>query len=105
MLYIDTDLNAFFTPGIILYAKSTLGVSRLNQDARKLIKLPQATYDALIGLILSDLHISRRSPTSNARLSFAQSGKTEKEEFFALVFLVRRRSSILSKELVLEHVG
>lgn len=75
-----------FLPGLVLNAKSTLGVTRLNQSARKLIALPQEVFDALIGLMLSDLHAARRSPTSNARLFFAQSGKPEKSEFFNNVF-------------------
>lgn len=75
-----------FLPGLVLNAKSTLGVTRLSQAERKLITLPQHVFDALIGLILSDLHASRRSPTSNVRLSFSQSGKPEKSEFFSNVF-------------------
>lgn len=36
-------------------------------------------------MMLSDGHISQRSPKSNARFVFAQSGKPEKREYFNLV--------------------
>jgi LAGLIDADG DNA endonuclease family len=51
-----------------------------------LISIPQSVFDKLIGLLLSDLHIARRSEIQNARLLFAQSGKPEKFEFFMNVF-------------------
>lgn len=36
----------------------------------------------LVGLLLSDGHISKRGLNQNARFHFSQSGKTEKTEFF-----------------------
>ncbi len=51
---------------------------RLSQKERADIKITQFTTDILIGLLLSDLHISLRSLNQNPRLILAQSGKPEK---------------------------
>lgn len=75
-----------YFPTLIYLAKSTLGTTRLSAAARKLITIPQHVFNCLVGLILSDLCVSRRTPSSNARLSFGQSGKLAKSEFFWLVF-------------------
>nr|YP_009486086.1 hypothetical protein [Cantharellus lutescens]AWA82210.1 hypothetical protein [Cantharellus lutescens] len=58
----------------------------LSKKERADIKITQFTTDILIGLLLSDLHISLRSLNQNPRLFFAQSGKPEKFEFFMNVF-------------------
>jgi hypothetical protein len=58
----------------------------LSVAQRKLIVLSQLASDALIGILLSDGHLSRRSVTANTRFMFAQSGKLEKREYFQLVF-------------------
>lgn len=40
----------------------------------------------MVGIMLSDGHIARRSLTSNPRFVFSQSGKKEKRPYFLLVF-------------------
>ena len=39
----------------------------------------------LTGIMLSDGHIQQRTPTSNARFIFSQSGKIEKREYFNFI--------------------
>lgn len=48
--------------------------------------LPSYGFNCLIGLILSDLHVARRSPTGNSRLAFTQTAKLYHRGFFELVF-------------------
>ena len=58
----------------------------MSASERKAIVLDQIAVDALIGILLSDGHLNRRSPTGNTRFMFAQSGKPEKHAYFQLVF-------------------
>src|ERR1700679_1458186 len=81
MTYLILFLHAFY----IFSAKTTKGIKRLSKKERKNIKIDNNTYEALTGMMLRDGHISQRSPKSNARFVFAQSGKPEKREYFNLV--------------------
>lgn len=61
---------------------STKGQQRLSAKDRNTIKIPWITFRGLYGLMLSDLHASQRSPTSNTRLSIGLSTKTEASRAF-----------------------
>lgn len=60
---------------ILFYGKSTKGIKRLTKDQRALIHIPNDIGEILVGIMLSDGHIVRRSLTSNPRFVFSQSGK------------------------------
>lgn len=66
-------------------ARSTKGITRLSSADRALITLPQEIKDILIGIILGDAHIVKRSSTGNSRLVYAQSS-IEHKEYFNYVF-------------------
>lgn len=70
---------------LIFRGYSTIG-PRLKAWERALIEIPPLTFDILIGLMLGDGHIQRRTPTSNSRFMYAQTGKPAKIEYFNLVF-------------------
>ena len=65
----------------IFRALSTKGISRLSSDERASIKIPENIKEILIGIILGDAHISRRSPTANSRLVYTQTSIKHKEYF------------------------
>lgn len=74
-------------PTLVLYvSRSTKGTKRLTPTERRLLTLSGDTLDAFIGIMLGDGCLSRRSPASNARFLFTQSGKLAKREYFDLVF-------------------
>jgi len=62
-------------------ARSTKGVTRLSSSERALITLPDEVKEILVGLLLGDAHISKRSQTGNARLIYAQTAEKHKEYF------------------------
>jgi len=68
---------------MILYA-STKDVTRLSWAERALITIPDDISDILVGILLGDAHIARRSVTANYRLVYAQT--TKHKEYFDLVF-------------------
>lgn len=53
----------------------------MSPSERVLIKLPLETQEILVGILLGDGHISRRSSTANSRLIYAQTAVTHKEYF------------------------
>ena len=57
--------------------RSTQGIIRLSSAERASIIIPEETKDVLIGILLGDAHISRRSPTANSRLVYGQTIKHE----------------------------
>jgi hypothetical protein len=69
---------------IFFATRPTKGIIRLSSSERALIKLPDDTKDILIGIIIGDAHISRRSFTANSRLIYAQTMKHK--EYFDLVY-------------------
>jgi len=71
---------------ILFFVKSTKGIIRLSKIERNAINLPDEIKEALVGIMLSDGHISRRSLTCNARFTFSQSGKEDKRSYFYLVY-------------------
>jgi hypothetical protein len=43
--------------------------------------MPDELRDLLVGILLGDAHIAKRSPTSNSRLTYAQTAVAHKEYF------------------------
>jgi hypothetical protein len=68
-------------------ARSTKGIVRLSSAEITLITIPEEIKDILVGILLGDAHIVKRSSTSNSRLVYAQTAVTHKEYFNYLVFL------------------
>lgn len=66
---------------IINTTRSTKGIIRLSAAERKLILIPDDIKDVLIGILLGDAHIVKRSSTSNARLMYAQTATAHKAYF------------------------
>lgn len=62
-------------------AHSTKGIIRLSSAERALIMIPNDTKDVLIGILLGDAHIVKRSSTSNSRLVYAQTAIKHREYF------------------------
>lgn len=68
--------------GLVLYAaRSTKGILRLSSADRALVTMPDDIKEVLVGILLGDAHIARRSSTSNSRLVYAQTAVTHKEYF------------------------
>lgn len=67
---------------IVFYAtRSTKGIKRLSKSERALITIPDDVKDILVGLLLGDAHIVKRSSTCNSRLVYAQTAVAHKEYF------------------------
>ena len=62
-------------------ARSTKGIKRLSSVERALITIPDDVKEILVGILLGDAHIVKRSPLSNSRLVYAQTAITHKEYF------------------------
>lgn len=74
----------------MLYAvRSTKGITRLSSAERALITIPNDLKDVLVGILLGDAHIARRSLTSNSRLVYAQTAIAHKEYFDYLYSLFK----------------
>ena len=79
---------------VLFAARSTKGITRLSPTERASIKLPDEVKEVLIGILLGDAHIVRRSPTANSRLVYSQTAVKHKEYFdyvfsFFLPFCVK----------------
>lgn len=62
-------------------ARSTKGIIRLSAAERVVIILPSDIKDILVGIMLGDGHIAKRSQTGNSRLVYAQTAIAHKEYF------------------------
>lgn len=71
---------------LLLFAKSTKGIVRLKANDRQYIAISTPTFEALVGLMLGDGHLQRRSINGNTRFMFVQSSKEAKLEYFNHVF-------------------
>lgn len=71
---------------MLLYVKSTKGIKRLTKEERSFYSITDNIGEILVGILLSDGHISRRTKTSNPRFHFHQSGKIQKRPYFYLVY-------------------
>lgn len=66
----------------VFYARrSTKGIIRLSSNERALITMADGIKDILVGILLGDGHIVRRSSTANSRLVYAQTAVAHKEYF------------------------
>lgn len=70
-----------FSSPVINTIRPTKGIIRLSAAERKLIVMPCDIKDVLIGILLGDAHIVKRSSTSNARLMYAQTAIAHKAYF------------------------
>jgi hypothetical protein len=78
----DLSSILFFICSRVFFAtRSTKGITRLSLSERSGIKLPDEVKEILIGILLGDAHIVRRSPTANSRLVYAQTAIKHKEYF------------------------
>ena len=66
---------------VINTTRSTKGITRLSAAERKLVLMPDDIKDVLIGILLGDALIVKRSSTSNARLMYAQTAIAHKAYF------------------------
>lgn len=71
----------------LLSSRSTKGIKRLSSKERALFSIPKVIKEILVGMLLGDSHIARRSPTANSRLVFS-TGQTavKHKEYFEYVF-------------------
>jgi LAGLIDADG DNA endonuclease family len=76
----DLSYIIFFVSSKILL-RSTKGITRLSSAERATIKLPDETKEVLVGILLGDAHIVRRSPTGNSRLVYSQTAIKHKNYF------------------------
>lgn len=74
---------------MLLIAVSTKGIKRLSKKERAEIFLPDEIKDILIGILLGDGHIVRRSSTSNSRLVYAQTAIEHKEYFNKVYYIFK----------------
>ena len=82
IVFIQYNDNTDYLFSIIPIKGSTKGIKRLNSNERNLIKLSSDLKDMMIGLLLGDGHIVRRSSTGNCRFVYAQSSTVHKEYFY-----------------------
>ena len=71
-----------FVSLVFYVARSTKGITCLSSADRVLITIPDDIKDVLVGILLGDAHIVKRSPTSNSRLVYAQTAIKHKEYFY-----------------------
>lgn len=84
----DLSSIILFIYSWVLFA-STKGLTRLSSSERTAIELPHEIKEILIGILLGDAHIVRRSPTTNSRLVYAQTAINHKEYFdYVLSFFI-----------------
>lgn len=67
---------------VIQAVRSTKGIQRLSFSERALIKFPDELKEILVGILLGDDHIVRKSSTANSRLVYAQTAVAHKEYFY-----------------------
>jgi LAGLIDADG DNA endonuclease family len=61
--------------------RSTKGIKRLSSVERALITIPVDVKEILVGILLGDAHIVKRSFLSNSRLTYTQTAISHKEYF------------------------
>ncbi|KAG0122484.1 group I intron orf, partial [Tuber indicum] len=62
-------------------AISTKGIKKLSALERAKILIPEEIKEVLIGILLGDAHIARRTSTGNSRLVYSQTAVAHKEYF------------------------
>jgi hypothetical protein len=76
----DQEFSLSFSPSLWA-ADSTKGIKRLSQTERARVSIPEEKKDVLVGILLGDGHISKRTPTSNSRFMYSQTAVKHKEYF------------------------
>jgi hypothetical protein len=71
----------FYATRVLYASRSTKGVTPLSPYETAIIILPDEVKDVLIGILLGDAHIAKRSPTANSRLVYGQTAELHKEYF------------------------
>ena len=66
---------------VLFATRYTKGIKYLSSAERVLITIPDNIKEILVGILLGDAHIVRRSPLSNSRLVYAQTAVVHKEYF------------------------
>lgn len=66
---------------LLVAKRSTKGVTRLSSSDRKLIVIPEDNKNVLVGILLGDAHIVKRSSTGNSRLVYAQTAIAHRAYF------------------------
>jgi hypothetical protein len=67
---------------IVFYAaRTTKGIIGLSRAERALITLPDEIKEMLIGILLDDGQIVKRSPTANSRFTYTRTAVAHKEYF------------------------
>lgn len=75
----------FVKTSLVLFSiRSTKGIKRLTPTERAGISIPDDVKEVLVGILLGDAHISKRSPTANSRLHYGQT--TKHKEYFEFVY-------------------
>lgn len=79
------NISSLFLTSLVLFAtRSTKGIKRLSPADRAGISIPDDVKEVLVGILLGDAHISRRSLTANSRLHYGQT--TKHKEYFEFVY-------------------
>ena len=74
-----------FLISLVLFAtRSTKGIKRLSSAERAGISISDDVKEVLVGILLGDAHISKRSLTANSRLHYGQT--TKHKEYFLFVY-------------------
>nr|YP_009577889.1 LAGLIDADG endonuclease [Cordyceps cicadae]QBG64877.1 LAGLIDADG endonuclease [Cordyceps cicadae] len=76
-----SSIILFVSTRILFAIRSTKGITRLSPFERATIKLPNETKEVLVGILLGDAHIARRSSTGNSRLVYSQTAIKHKNYF------------------------
>lgn len=63
---------------VLFAARSIKEITRLFPIERAAIKLPDEVKEVLIGILLGDAHIVRRTPIANSRLVYVQTAVKHK---------------------------
>jgi len=86
----QTSINSTLAMSLFIHRNiSTKGIPRLSSADRALVTIPDDIRDILVGILLGDAHIVRRSSTANSRLVYAQTAVAHKEYFdYVLSFFI-----------------
>ena len=81
MIYNPVFLFLLLASIVLFAARFTKGISPLSLDEGAFITISDDIKDVLVGIILGDAHIVKRSYTGNSRLVYAQTAVAHREYF------------------------
>ena len=83
-MYLDqSGIYSTLAISVLIHRRyTTKGIPRLSSADRALIIMPDEIKDIIVGILLGDAHIVRRSSTANSRLVYAQTAVAHKEYFY-----------------------